>query len=225
MRRRVPLRFDIWLTLLIAYGISLGAVKLTGLVLPALYEGYVEENTIAQDEIGGPAGEGVFRAQSVADLLSHDTFTVVSPGIKYYNNGSAMFGTKVADELMLPSGEFVVALINGQNIQWTEGEDYFTSDHILPVGRVVFENLEETAGPEFLEQIQGRGPLSRTDFYVDMSGAGGLVSEEDYSSRWTGVVQVVTIFVCFPLFHSIGAKLGIFPFFFVPKEERESEWE
>ena len=225
MRRYVPLRFDIVVCLLIAFAISLGTAKLAGLALPALYGRYVEENTIAQDAVGGPAGEDVFRAQSVEDLLSHDTFTVVSPGIKYYNNGSAMFGEKVAEELMLPSGEFVMAIINGQNIQWTEGEDYFTSDHILPVGRVVFEDL--TAKPDFLEQIQGRAPLSRTDFYVDMAGTGGVVDQEEYNDRWTGVVQLAVIVVCFPLIHSLGAHLGLFPFFFVPKSirNRKSEWD
>lgn len=204
-----------------------GTVKITELVLPGMYKQYVEENTIGENEVGGPAGEDVFRAQSVADLLSHNTFTVVSPGIKYYNNGSAMYKGQVADELMLPSGEYVVALINGQNIQWTEGEDYFTSDHILPVGRVVFEDL--TAEADFLEQIQGRGPLSRTDFYVDMRGTGGVRNQEDFSGSYTGTVQVITILVCFPFIHSLGAKLGIFPFFFTPRakkgEESKSEWD
>ena len=221
MRRYVHLRFDIVVCLLIAFAISLGTAKLVGLALPALYGRYVEENTIAQDDIGGPAGEGVSRAQSVADLLAHDTFTVVSPGIKYYNNGSAMFGEKVAEELMLPSGEFVAAVINRQSIQ--TGEDYYSSDHILPVGRVVFEDL--TAYPDLLEQIQRRAPLSRTDFYVDMSGTGGLIYEDEYDSRWISVVQTITVVICFPILHSIGAKLGLFPYFFPPKKEREAQWE
>ena len=62
-----------------------------------------------------------------------------------------------------------------------------------------------------------------------MSGSGGQQSKEVYSAGWTGVVQVVTILVCFPLFLSIGAKLVLFPFFFAPRakkgEETKSEWD
>lgn len=221
MRRYVHLRSDIVICILLGFVVSLGTAQLIRLVLPVLYEGYVEKNTIAENNVGGPAGEDVFRAQSVDDLLSHDVFTVVSPGIKYYNNGSAMFGERVAEELMLPSGEFVAAIINRQNIR--TGEDYYGSDHILPVGRVVFEDL--SARPDFLKQIQGRAPLSRTDFYVDMSGTGGLIYEDEYTSIWTGLVHAVTIAVCFPIFHSLGAKLGLFPYFFTPKKERGNRWE
>ncbi len=226
MRRYVHLRGDIVICILLGFVVSLGTAQLARLVLPMLYKGYVEKNTIAENEIGGPAGEDIFCAQSVADLLNHDTFTVVSPGIKYYNNGSAMYNGKVAEELMLPSGEFVMAVINKQNIQYT-GEDAFSGDNILPVGRVVFEELEDSDNPDFLDQIQRRGPLTRTDFYVDMYGSGGLVYEDEYNSRWIGVVQAITIVVCLPIFHSIGAKLGLFPYFFTPKkkEEEKSEWD
>ena len=79
----------------------------------------------------------------------------------------------------------------------------------------------------FMDQISYGAPLSRTDFYVDMLGSGGKVSQEDYVSSYTNIVQFITIVVCIPFFHSIGARLGIFPYFIVPKEERErkSEWE
>lgn len=219
------MRFDIWLCLLLAFGVSLGAVKLTELILPVFYERYVEKNTIAENEIGGPAGESVFRAKSVADLLSHDTFTVVSPGIRYYNHGSSMYQGMPVIALELPSGEFVAAAVNRQNIR--TGEDYYSSDHILPVGRVVFEDL--TASETLMEQLQYRDTiLSRTDFYVDMRGTGGLVDREEYDSRWTGVVQVVTILVCFPVFHSLGSELGLFPRFFAPRRkdgEKKGEWD
>lgn len=227
MRRYVHLRGDIVICILLGFVVSLGTARLARLALPMLYEGYVENNTIAENEVGGPAGKDVFRARSVEDLLNHDTFTVVSPGIKYYNNGSAMYNGKAAEALMLPSGEFVMAVINKQSIRYT-GEDAFSGDNILPVGRVVFEELEDPDNPDFMEQIQRRGPLARTDFYVDMNGTGGLVYEDEYSSRWIGVVQAATIAVCFPVFHSIGARLGLFPFFFAPKPKKggkKSEWD
>ena len=42
MRRRI-LRFDIWLTLLLAYLVSLGTVKITEFVVKDTYQSYVEE--------------------------------------------------------------------------------------------------------------------------------------------------------------------------------------
>lgn len=221
MRRRVPLRFDIWLTLLIAFVISLGTTKLTELIVPSLYEQHVEDHTVADGDIGGKAGAEVFRARSVDDLLAHDTFTILSDGIEYCNRGGGYYGNHYMNAVTLPSGELVAAVINSDSVQ-SEG-DYFSGVNTLPVGRVVFEDLESSAS--FLHQIEYSEPLSRHDFYIDMLGTGGKVQEVDYVERWTGTVQAVTILVCFPLIHSLGAKLGLFPFFFAPKKERESEWE
>ena len=76
------LRFDIWLTLLICFGIGWCASKVAELFLPAMYEGYVQEHTVAEGDIGSKAGPEVFRAQNVEDILSHDTFTIFSPCIE-----------------------------------------------------------------------------------------------------------------------------------------------
>ena len=223
--RYTRMRFDIWLCLLLAFLASLGTVKLTELVLPAMYEQHVEDHTVADGDIGGKAGAEVFRAQSVDDLLSHDTFTILSDGIEYCNRGGGYYGSHYMNAVILPSGELVAAVINSDNVQ-TEG-DYFSGVNTLPVGRVVYENLEENES--FLHQIEHSEPLSRHDFYIDMLGTGGKVAQVDYTQRWTGTVQVVTILVCFPFFHSLGAKLGIFPFFFPPRpkkgEEQKSEWD
>lgn len=223
--RYTRMRFDIWLCLLLAFVVSLGTVKLTQLIVPSLYEQHVEDHTVADGDIGGKAGAEVFRAQSVDDLLSHDTFTILSDGIEYCNRGGGYYGSHYMNAVTLPSGELVAAVINSDNVQ-TEG-DYFSGVNTLPVGRVVYENLEENES--FLHQIEHSEPLSRHDFYIDMLGTGGKVAQVDYTQRWTGTVQVVTILVCFPFFHSLGAKLGIFPFFFPPRpkkgEEQKSEWD
>ena len=219
--RFTRMRFDIWLCLLLAYLVSLGTTKLTQLIVPTLYEKHVEDHTVADGDIGGKAGAEVFRARSVDDLLAHDTFTILSDGIEYCNRGGGYYGNHYMNAVTLPSGELVAAVINSDSVQ-SEG-DYFSGVNTLPVGRVVFEDLESSAS--FLHQIEYSEPLSRHDFYIDMLGTGGKVQEVDYVERWTGTVQAVTILVCFPLIHSLGAKLGLFPFFFVPKKERESEWE
>ena len=223
--RYTRMRFDIWLCLLLAFAVSLGTVKLTELVLPSLYQRHVEEHTVADGDIGGKAGPEVFRAQSVADLLSHDTFTILSDGIEYCNRGGGYYGSHYMNAVTLPSGELVAAVINSDSVQ-SEG-DYFSGVNTLPVGRVVYENLENSGS--FLHQIEYSEPLSRHDFYIDMLGGDGKAAQEDYAQRYTGTVQVITILVCFPLFHSLGAKLGLFPFFFAPRpkkgEEPKSEWD
>ena len=223
--RYTRMRFDIWLTLLIAFVISLGTTKLTQMIVPALYEKHVEDHTVADGDIGGKAGAEVFRAQDVDDLLSHDTFTILSDGIEYCNRGGGYYGNHYMNAVTLPSGELVAAVINSDSVQ-SEG-DYFSGVNTLPVGRVVFEDLESSES--FLRQIEHSEPLSRHDFYIDMLGTGGKVQEWDYVQGWTGTVLTVTILVCFPLIHSLGAKLGIFPYFFPPRpkkgEEQKSEWD
>lgn len=223
--RYYRMRFDIWLTMLIAFGISVGAVRMAELILAETYKSYVEKHTVADGDVGGRAGKDVFRAQSVDDLLSHDTFTIVSPGIEYRNRGAGYYGNYCMYAVTLPSGERVAAAINMEGVQY-EGE-YYSSEHTLPVGRVVYEDL--TFNENFIHQIEYSEPLSRTDFYVDMLGVGGKASQEDYTSSYTGVVQVVTILVCFPLIHALGARIGLFPYFFAPRkkegEERKGEWD
>lgn len=224
MRRRYLLRFDIWLCLLLAYGLSLGTAKLTTTLLPPAYESYVEEHTVADGEIGGRAGTDVPRVRSVEELLRQERFTIVSPGIEYRNRGAGYHNGDYAYAVTLPSGEVVAAVINMESVQ-QEG-DYYTSDHTLPVGQVVYNDL--TKDEAFLNQIQYGGELSRTDFYVDMRGKGGKVTQEDYSEHYAGIVQVATLFLSFPLFHSLGAHLGIFPFFIAPRRkegEPKSEWD
>lgn len=225
MRRYTRMRFDIWLTLLIAFGIGIGAGKIAELFLPAMYESYVQEHTVAEGDIGSKAGEDVFRVQSVDDILSHDTFTIVSPGIEYRNKGAGYYDGVYTYAVTLPSGEVVAAQINMENVQ-QEG-DYYASDHTLPVGQVVWADL--TQSEMFMSQISYGIPLSRTDFYVDMLGVGGVMSEEDYFKPRINTAQVVATVVCFPFLHALGAKLGLFPFFFAPRpkkgEENKSEWD
>ena len=223
--RYTRMRFDIWLCLLLAFLVSLGTTKLAGLYLAGAYQNYEADHTVADGSIGGKAGAEVFRAQSVDDLLSHDTFTILSDGIEYCNRGGGYYGSHYMNAVTLPSGELVAAVINSDSVQ-SEG-DYFSGVNTLPVGRVVFEYLESSES--FLNQIEYSEPLSRRDFYVDMLGTGGKVAEADYTQRYTGTVQAATILVCFPLLHSLGAKLGVFPFFFPPRpkkgEEQKSEWD
>lgn len=219
------LRFDIWVCLALSVLIAMGSAKIVNLMMPKAYESYVEEHTVEDGEIGGIADESVFRAQSVEDLLSHDTFTVVSPGIEYMNRGAGFFGNYYLYALILPSGERVAARYNMDSVQKENGEDsdIYSGNKVLPVGQVVYEDLTENKS--FLEQIEHSEPLSRTDFYVDMCGNGGKMSQETYSETPVMLAQILTVVICFPLLHMLGSKLGIFPRFFTFKKQEASQWE
>lgn len=217
MRRYHTLRFDIWLCLALSMLAAMGTAKLAGLVADSTYGAYVEEHTVSAGEVGGQAGDDVFRAQSVADLLSHDTFTIVSPGIQYCNRGAGFYDNMYMHAVTLPSGELVAAVINSDGLQKT-GKDIYSGDTILPVGRVVYEDL--TQNTYFIDQIEYLEPLSRRDFYIDMAGRGSKLNEEDYRKIPTLLTEVLTVLLCFPLLHMLGSRLGIFPYFFPPREKK-----
>ena len=90
MRRRI-LPFDIWVCLALAVLVAMGTGKLAGIVAEKSYAAQVEAHKPVDGNIGGKAGEEVFRAQNVEDLLSHETFTVVSPGFEYRNRGAGFY--------------------------------------------------------------------------------------------------------------------------------------
>jgi len=206
--------------LALAFLVSLGTGKIAGVAAEKWYAAEVEAHAPVDGEIGGAAGEEVFRAQNVEDLLSHDTFTVISPGIEFRNRGAGYYGGRYFQALTLPSGELVAAWINGESIQEVGGTDYFSSDKILPLGRVVYEDL--TSNQTFLDQIQYSEPLSRTDFYVDMVGETAVLAEDQAVETPVLLAQVLTVFVLFPVFHMLGSKLGIWsPYFVFRKKDQE----
>lgn len=221
MHRRM-LSFDAWICLALAFAVALGTGALAEKLATKHYEAQVEAHKPVDGQIGGKAGEEVFRAQSVDDLLSHDTFTVVSPGIQYRNRGAGYYGGRYFQALTLPSGELVAAWINGESVQST-GEDIFSGDNILPLGRVVWEDL--TSNQTFLDQIQFKEPLSRTDFYVDMVGDTAVLAKDQAIDGPKVMVQVLTVAVLFPIFHMIGSKLGIWSAYFSFRKKKPSEWE
>lgn len=222
-RRYHRMPFDVWVCLglaaLIAWGTGTVAEKLAA----KGYEAHVEAHAPVDGQIGGKAGENVFRAESIDDLLSHDTFTVVSPGIEYRNRGAGYYEGRYFQALTLPSGEIVAAWINGESVQEEGGSDYYTSDKILPLGRVVYEDL--TQSETFLGQIEYAEPLSRRDFYVDMVGDTAVMAEEEALGVPKMVVQIVTVVLCFLLLHALGSKLGLWGAYFPAKKREEETWE
>lgn len=221
MRRRV-LSFDAWLCLALSALIAMGTGKVAQMVAKPIYDKQVEAHQAVDGEIGGKAGEEVFRVQNVEDLLSHDTFTVVSPGIQYRNRGAGYYDGRYFQALTLPSGELVAAWINGDSVQSTGG-DIFSGDNILPVGKVVWEDLTENQ--TFLDQIQHSEPLNRTDFYVDMVGNTAVLDEDLAMDTSQTMVQVLTVCIFFPIFHTLGSKIGLWMPYFSFKKKKEPEWD
>ena len=219
------LRFDIWLCLLLGYLLSLGTGAVADRVLPARYEKQKEEHKVGAGEIGGVADEAVFRAQNVEDLLSHDTFTIVSPGIEYRNEGAGFYDGMYLYSVKLPSGERVAARINSESVVNDGESSSFSGNSTLPVGQVIKADL--SADEAFLGQIEYGDPLDRKDCYVDMVGAAEIASEESAVEGPKTMVQVLTVVISFPFLHALGAKFGIFPYFFGPrrKKDEKSEWE
>ena len=126
MRYRI-LRFDIWLCLLLSVGLAFVAEKIATNILTEKYEIHKEEHIVDDGEIGGKATDDIFRAESIEDLLSHDKFTVVSPGIEYMNRGAGYYKGFYMYALTLPSGEKVAARINTKSVIH-EGDSIYSGD-------------------------------------------------------------------------------------------------
>ncbi len=216
------LRFDIWICLLLSFLLSLGTEKISTTILQDKYKEHKQEHKVDVGQVGGIADENVFRAQSVEDLLNHDLFTVVSPGIEYRNKGAGYYKGFYMHALTLPSGEIVAARINSESVV-SDSDSIYSGNSTLPVGKIIKEDL--TKEKYFIEQIEYKEPLTRTDFYIDMVGDAAIKSEESFIEGPTIVLQFLTIIITFPIFHTIGSKLGIFPCFYQRKSKKQSDWE
>lgn len=216
MRRRI-LPIDAWICLALSMLVALGTGYIASIAAEKVYEKELEEHQAVDGEIGGRADETVFRAQSVDDLLSHDTFTIISPGIHYMNEGTGFHGNFYFYNVELPNGERVAAIVNNESVQSTS-DSIYSGDSILPLGQIVWEDLSQDE--TFLSQIESAKPLTRKDFYVDMVGNTAVLAEDLALETPKLVTQVLTVFIFFPIFHMIGSKLGIFPPYFASKKKR-----
>lgn len=216
------LRFDLWLCLLISFLISYIPTNIVKNIYVKNYDSYAEKHNVNENDIGGLASEEIKRVSSVEEILQNEKFTVVSSGIKYMNEGAGYHNNYYMYALTLPSGERIAALINMESVQNT-GETIYDGDSIMPVGKIVYDDLSKDSN--FLEQIEHSKKLSRYDFYIDMLGNGGKQNIEDYVEIPIIITRIVSIIVCFILFHMLGSKIGIFPYFIEPKAKKKNEWD
>lgn len=223
-RRYRMMPFDMWACLALAVLLAWGTGTVAEKLAEKGYEVHAQAHAPVAGEIGGPAGEDVFRCGSVAELLEHDTaLTVVSPGIEYRNRGGGYYGGRYFHSLTLPSGERVAAWVNAEGIQEVGGYDYYSSDKILPLGRLVYEDLEKDAS--FLGQIEYKEPLSRHDFYIDMVGGTAVADRGQVLDVSKLMTQLATVAVCYPLLHAAGSKLGLWRSYFPPKKRERETWD
>lgn len=226
MSRRYILRYDIWICLLFGFLASLGVERIVTSIRTDQYEVHKAEHVVSAGEIGGEAPDDLFRAQDIDDLLSHDTFTVVSPGIEYRNRGAGYYNGRYFYSLTLPSGERVAAWINTDAVTKPDSDSIFTGDSVLPVGRIIMEDL--TNDEYFIHQIEFKEPLTRTDFYVDMVGDSAIESEDSFIKGPVLLWQLLTIVTVFAILHYFGSKIGLFPAFYTrktPEAEKKSDWD
>lgn len=205
--RIYKIRFDVLICIILSALVVLGTGKVLPVFYSALYDRYTRAHTVSDGDIGGEAGEDVYRVLSVEDILSHNTFTVQVEYGSLLTADSDYFGDIYLMNLELPSGERVAASINNDAMQQNYEENYY----IMPVGKVVEADLSEDA--EFISGIERSDALSRTDFYLDMSGnsGSGLVSAERYDEQYTIYIKAIVGVLCFIAFHVIGCKMGLFP--------------
>lgn len=216
------LRFDIWLCLLLSFLLSQGVLKMAKPIYENKYEEHKKEHIVESNEIGGVADHTIYKAQNIDDLLSHDIFTIVSPGIEYRNKGAGYYHGMYLYAVTLPSNEIVACRINNDSVIST-GDSIFSGDNILPVGQIIKADLSDDSS--FLGQIEFKEKLSSHDFYVDMVGEAEIKSEAEFIETPLLGFQILTIIITFPIFHAIGFKLGIFPTFFSFKNKKEKEWD
>lgn len=215
--RMYKIRYDILICIILAALAVLGTSKILPVFYSMLYDRYTQTHAAADGDIGGKAGEDVYRITNVEELLSHDKFTVEANYSSVVTADSGYFGDVYLLNLQLPSGERVAACINNDAMQRNYEEDYY----IMPVGKVVEADLSKDSG--FLGMIERSDALSRTDFYLDMNGnsGSGLVSVESYDKQYTIYIKAFVAVISFMVFHTIGCKLGMFPRLIPAKSKKD----
>ncbi len=215
------IRDDILFCFVISFLLAWGAGALTERAAAQHYESYAAKHRVADGTAGGKAVDSSFRAQSVEDILSHDLFTVECPLSDAMSYGHGYYGKDYLRLLPLASGELVAANINLDSVEMRPGTDFLDDDYIMPVGRVVYEDL--TQDEKFMGRIESMHPMTRKDFYIDMWGTGPVKEEKEYIKKWSELAKTVTGVVCFPLLHMLGSGLGVFPYIFAPRKARKKK--
>lgn len=226
MRRVVS--FDVWLCMVIAFGIAWGVNFIyEKVVLDAQYEMYLEQN---QAEIGGT---GDFADENTPKLTSSDgiydeNFTVFLEGFSLFDFTVDTIGAFTdfgyLQVITLESGEDVVIFLNSANTLETEDGLY------LPIGKFVEYDLKNSQFWTQYAMLSDKMP--DVDYgYIEFGGSNLTYTKEDYAQNNSMVVAGIVFIIIFVILRRIGGKLGLFASIFAidlkkkQEKEQQHEWE
>lgn len=211
------LRWDIFLTVVLAFFLGIGARWCANQLAHGRYEAYQAEHAAEEGTIGAPAADNLVRARTLADMKKNQLFTMEMGHITYISNSSGPWIDGFRWNIFtLEDGERIAAKVNGDSVVYVDTSvGYMTSsDAVLPIGTLVREPLTQEQ-IEAMEQYHG---VTVTDCYIDMEGGHATVSESDFTD-YMGIIAFFGAFaLSFFLIRLIGVRTEVFPRI-IPKAE------
>lgn len=201
------IRFDFAVAMVVAFGVgslvNFGAEKAIDVM-----EEKSKEEVVSDVEIGAAAGAGTPVVDSISDMMKEEYFTA---HIERGKELDSLYYDEVYYQIYeLDSGEVVLADENYLNAQYDHDEDdtsmFPDIYRVLPVGRVVMEQLDEG----LIEAVEERGyTLTDTSFYIDMRGAFKEFSREEWEGR-AELLSFAAGFAAFLLIRYLMIASGLF---------------
>ncbi len=204
------LRWDIFLTVLLAFLLGSGAQWCANQLAHGRYEAYQAEHAAEAGTVGAPATDGLVRAKTMADLENNQFFTLEMGQVTYISNSPGPWIDGFRWSIFtLDDGTRIAAKVNGDSVVYRDTSvGYITSsDAILPVGTLVYEELTDEQ-IEAMDQYHG---VTVTNCYIDMEGGHATISESDFTD-YMGLTVFFAVFVLsFLLIRLIGVRTRLFP--------------
>lgn len=211
------LRWDIFLTVILAFLLGSGAQWCANQLAHGRYEAYQAEHAAEEGTIGAPADDDLVRARTLADMEKNRFFTMEMGHVTYISNSPGPWIDGFRWSIFtLDDGARIAARVNGDSVVYVDtSEGYMTSKNaVLPIGTLVREPLTDEQ-IKAMDQYKG---VTVTDCYIDMEGGHATVSERDFTD-YMGLLAFFAVFVLsFFLIRLIGVRTELFPRI-IPKGE------
>lgn len=211
------LRWDIFLTVLLAFLLGSGAQWCANQLAHGRYEAYQAEHAAEEGTVGAPAADDLVRAKTMADLENNQFFTLEMDHVTYISNSPGPWIDGFRWSIFtLEDGTRIAAKVNGNSVVYRDTSvGYIISkEAILPIGTLIREPLTDEQ-IEAMDQYRG---VTVTDCYIDMEGGHATISENDFTD-YMGLVAFFIVFVLsFFFIRLIGVRTKIFPRI-IPKAE------
>lgn len=211
------LRWDIFLTVVLAFLLGTGAQWCADRLAHGRYEAYQAEHAAREGTVGAPAEDGTVRARTLADMEKNTLFTMEMGHVTYISNSPGPWIDGFRWNIFeLEDGARIAARVNGDSVVFRDTSVGYmvSSDAVLPIGTLVWEPLTQ----EQLEAMEPYHGVTVTDCYIDMDGGHATVSESDFT-EYMGLAVFFAVFVLsFFLIRLIGVRAQLFPRI-IPKGE------